>query len=78
MVRDGYSLPVQLALVVGFSLVTYIVVEVPVLLYAVKPDATAARVAAFSSWLDSNKIQVAAALAALVGLVLIVKGLTSL
>jgi hypothetical protein len=78
MVRDGYSLPAQLALVVGFSLVTYLVVEVPVLLYAVRPDATAARVAALSSWLDSNKIQVAAALAALVGLVLIVKGLTSL
>jgi hypothetical protein len=78
MVRDGYSLPVQLALVVGFSLVTYIVVEVPVLLFSVRPDATAARVASFAAWMDANKIQVAAALAAVVGLALIVKGLTSL
>jgi hypothetical protein len=78
MVRDGYSLPVQLALIAIFSLITYIVVEVPVLSYTVWPDATEARVAAFSEWLDANKIQVAAALAAVVGLVLIVKGLTLL
>jgi len=78
MVRDGYSLPVQLVLVVGFSLVTYVVVEVPVLLYAVRPGATAARVAAFSAWLDANKIQVVAGIAAVVGVALIVKGLTSL
>jgi hypothetical protein len=64
MVRDGYSLPVQLALVVGFSLLTYIVVDVPVLSYMVRPDATATRVAALSAWLDANKIRAAAALAA--------------
>jgi hypothetical protein len=78
MVRDGYSLPVQVALVVGFSFVTYIVVEVPVLSYSIRPDATAARVASFAAWLDANKIRAAAALAAAVGLALIVKGLTSL
>jgi hypothetical protein len=78
MVRDDYSLPVQLLLVVGFSLVTYVVVEVPVLLYAVRPDATAARVAAFAAWLDANKIQVVAGIAAVVGVALIIKGVTSL
>jgi len=78
MVRDGHSLPVQLLLVVGFSLVTYIVVEVPIFLYAVRPDATAARVAAFAAWLDANKIQVVAGIAAVIGVALIVKGLISL
>jgi hypothetical protein len=78
MVRDGYSLPVQLVLVVAFSLVTYVVVEVPVVMYAVWPDATAARVAGFAAWLGANKIQAIAVVAAVVGLVLIGKGVTSL
>ena len=78
MVRDGYSFPVQLALIVVFSLITYVVVELPVLSYAIWPGATAARVAAFSAWLDANKIQVVAAIGAVVGLALIVKGVTSL
>ena len=77
MVQNGYALPVQLALIAAFSLVTYLVVEVPVLGYTFRPDATAVRVAPFSAWLGSNKIQVVAALAAVVGLVLIAKGLTS-
>ena len=61
-----------------FSLITYVVVELPVLSYAIWPGATAARVAAFSAWLDANKIQVVAAIGAVVGLALIVKGVTSL
>jgi Sap, sulfolipid-1-addressing protein len=77
-VRNGYSLPLQLLLTIVFTLITYIVVEVPVLSYTIRPDATAARVATFSEWLDSNKIQVAAGIAAIVGVVLIIKGLTSL
>jgi len=77
MVRDGYRLPTQLLLILGFSLVTYIVVEVPLISYAVRPEATAGRVEAFSKWLETNKIQAVAVLAAVVGVVLIVKGLTA-
>jgi hypothetical protein len=77
MVKNGYVLPVQLSLVVAFSLVTYLVVEIPVLSYTVWPDATSARVAAFSAWLSANKIQIVAGLAAVVGLVLIAKGVTA-
>ena len=73
-----HRLPTQLLLILGFSLVTYLVVEVPIIIYAVRPDATAARVEAFSAWLGTNKIQAAAAAAAVVGVVLIVKGLTVL
>jgi len=78
MVRNNYSLPVQLLLILGFSLVTYIVVELPIISYAVRPDATAAQVDAFSTWLGENKIQAAAAAAAVVGVILIIKGLTAL
>lgn len=78
MVRNGYWLPVQLLLILGFSLVTYIVVEVPIISYAVRPEATTSGVERFSTWLGTNKIQAVAALAAIVGIVLIIKGLTSL
>jgi len=78
MVRNDYRLPVQLLLVLGFSLVTYLVVELPIILYAARPDATEARVNSFSTWLGTNKIQAAAAAAAVVGVLLIIKGLTAL
>lgn len=78
MVRNGYRLPTQVLLILGFGLVTYLVVELPIISYAVRPEGTAARVAAFSTWLGTNKIQAAAGAAAFVGVVLIVKGLTAL
>ena len=74
MVRQDYSFPLQLVLLVVVSLITYVVVEIPVLAYALRPATTAARVAAFAAWLDANKIQAAAALAAVIGVALIVKG----
>ena len=73
MVRNGYGLLTQVLLVVMFSVITYIVVEIPIVSYAVWPDATSSKVTAFSEWLSSHKIQAAAAVAAVVGLVLIGK-----
>jgi hypothetical protein len=78
MVKNGYGLLAQSLLIVAFSLVTYIVVEVPVVSYAIWPDATSAKVTAFSEWLGTHKIQAAAAAAAVVGLVLIGKGIAAL
>jgi len=78
MVRNGYALPTQLLLILGFSLVTYLVAEVPIISYIVRPEGTAARVETFSTWLGTHKIQAVAALAAVIGLVFIVKGLTAL
>jgi hypothetical protein len=75
MVRQDYPFVLQLALLVVVSLVTYIVVEIPVVSYALRPETTAARVTAFSAWLDANKIQAAAALAAVIGVILVIKGL---
>jgi len=77
MVRNGYALPTQLLLILGFSLITYLVVEMPIISYTVRPEATAARVETFSTWLETHKIQAVAVVAAVIGLVLIVKGLTA-
>jgi Sap, sulfolipid-1-addressing protein len=78
MVRDGYSLPIQVILVVVFSLITYLVIEIPIVSYAVRPESTSASVESFSTWLGTHKIQAVAAVVAVVGLALIVKGVTAL
>lgn|GEM_PF-665190 len=77
MVRVGYRVPTQALLIVVFALITYMVVEVPLISYAVSPDATASRVDAFSTWLGTHKIEAVAAVAAVVGVVLIIKGATA-
>lgn len=76
-VRNGYRPLPQALLVVAFSLITYIVVELLIVIYAVWPDATSSKVTAFSDWLSSHKIQAAAAAAAVVGFVLIGKGIAA-
>ena len=78
MVRNGYALPTQLLLILGFSLVTYLVAEVPIISYIVRPEGTATRIETFSTWLGAHKIQAVAIVAAVIGLVFIVKGLTAL
>jgi len=77
MVRNGYGLPTQLLLILVFCLITYLVVEIPVVSYALSPDGTATRVQGFSTWLGTHKIQAVAAVAAVVGVIFIVKGLTT-
>ena len=78
MVRDGYGLVTQLLLILVFGLITYLVVQVPIISYALAPERTTARVQEFSIWLGTHKIQAVAAVAAVIGVVLIIKGLTSL
>jgi len=78
MVRNGYGLVTQLLLIVMFGLITYLVVELPIISYAIAPEGTATRVEAFSTWLGTHKIQAVAAVVAVIGVVLIIKGLTSL
>jgi len=78
MVRNGYSLPTQLLLIVMFALITYLIVEVPIISYVAAPEGTATRVEAFSTWLGTHKIQAVAAVAAVIGVILIIKGLSAL
>ena len=54
------------------------VLEAYTSLYAIWPDATSTRVQSFSIWLGTHKIEAAAVVAAVVGLILIIKGLTAL
>ena len=64
--------------VVGFNLVMLMLLEVPLLGYAFRPEATAAAVSRFSDWLSRRGGRIAMIGAAVIGVALIVRGTVSL
>jgi len=54
------------------------VIALPIASYAVNPEGTAALVDRFAAWMKANKIAVIGAVIAVVGVVLIVRGLSRL
>ncbi len=62
-------------LVVGFCLVQLTLIEIPLLGYAFAPEKTQDRVARFRAWLSHNGRQVAIRLAAVLGGLLILRGI---
>jgi Sap, sulfolipid-1-addressing protein len=75
--RHGYSVIATGLLIVTFVLIKLLLIDVPMLSYAVVPERTASWVKAFSGWMHVHKIQVIAAVAGVVGVGLIAKGVTS-
>ena len=78
MARAGYATIVVLVMIVVFNLVKFVLIEVPIVSYAVSPDRTAARVDRFSAWMKTNKMDVIAGVVAVISVVLIVRGVTRL
>ncbi len=78
VVRAGYALVPSIVIVVVFNLIKLMLIELPILSYAVDPGGTAARVDRFSSWMKANQIKVIAAVIGIIGLVLIGRGLSRL
>ena len=74
--KHDYSALAAGVLIVTFVLIKLLLMDVPILSYAIAPERTASRVEAFSDWMHVHKIQVIAAIAGLVGVVLIGKGVT--
>ena len=75
-IADGsYSTAQQLGLIVLFNAIMFVLVEVPLVGYLVRPDATAERVAALSHWLNANGLRVMGWLVGVCGLSLIVQGI---
>lgn len=64
-----------IALLLGFYLIMFAFVEVPLVAYLVAPDATAARTRRFNAWLDRNAARIAVIALAAAGAYLIVRGL---
>ena len=78
VVTAGYALVSAIVIVVVFNLIKFILIELPILSYAIDPNGTAARVDRFSLWLRANQIRVIGLVIAVIGLVLIGRGVSRL
>lgn len=78
MARGGYTTFELGVLIVVFTLIKLVLIEVPIVSYAISPASTSARVSRFSNWMAANKLEVIAAVVALIGLVLTVRGIASI
>ena len=72
--KQNLATPVSVLAVLGFNVVMLALLEVPLLGYTVRPEATEAAVARFSSWLARRGGQVALILGATLAIALIVRG----
>jgi Sap, sulfolipid-1-addressing protein len=75
--RHGYAVVPTGLLIVAFVLIKLLLIEIPILSYAVMPERTASWVARFFDWMQVHKIDVIAAVVGVIGVILIAKGLTS-
>jgi hypothetical protein len=76
--RGSYNPVVQLVLILLFNAIMFLLVEVPLVGYLVRPETTAERVARMSRWLNANGLRITGWLVALAGASLIVQGVTAL
>ena len=73
-----YSTLQEAGLIVLFNAIMFLLLEVPLVGYLVRPDTTAARVDALSRWLNDNGLRVMGALVGIVGVSLLVQGIAAL
>lgn len=72
--RLDYSVGATVALIVGFYLIMFIPVEVPLGAFLIAPAVTSARVGRFNVWLRRNARQIAVLVLASAGIYLVVHG----
>ncbi len=78
LARGGYSVLGSIAILLVFNLLKFLLIEIPLLSYTLEPERTARRVDRFTAWMKANRIEVIAAVVAVVGLVLIGRGISRL
>jgi hypothetical protein len=78
LARTGYGVVGAVGVMVIFALIKFALIEAPIAGYAIDADGTSARVSRFSAWLKANKLVGIAAIVGVVGVVLIVKGISRL
>jgi glycerol uptake facilitator-like aquaporin len=72
--KQGFSDTVSVLVVIGFNLVMLILLEAPLLGYAISPARTAAAVQRFNAWLERDSGKVAMTLAIVLGVLLMGRG----
>jgi hypothetical protein len=78
MTTAGYSVIASIGVIIAFNLIKFLLIEIPIISYMLDPDGTAARVDRVSVWLRENKMTAIAAVVAIIGLVLIERGIARL
>jgi hypothetical protein len=76
--RNGYGILVAGGALVVFALIKFVLIELPIVGYAIDPEGTAARVGRFSRWMHANEVLGIAAFVALFGIILILRGISRL
>ncbi len=72
-----YSSAQELGLILLFNAIMFLLVEVPLVGYIVRPDTTVEKVAAFSKWLNANGLRVIGWLIGIWGTGLLVQGVSA-
>ena len=73
----GYGRAAELGLILLFNVIMFVLVEVPLAGYLLRPERTAEQVARLSSWLNRNGLRVMGALVALIGVSLVIQGVAA-
>jgi hypothetical protein len=76
--RGGYSVVGQVALVLLFNAIMFLLLEVPLVGYLLAPETTTARVAAMSRWLNANGLRITGWLVGLAGAGVLLNGIAAL
>jgi hypothetical protein len=74
----GYSTSETLLVIVGFFLIMFALVEIPLVGFVVAPGWTKATVAPFNVWLDRNLIRIGVWALAIVGVAELIRGIVTL
>jgi hypothetical protein len=78
IVTSDYSATTEVLLIVGFNVIMFAVIEIPLIAYLLAPDRAAATVAGLNAWIRSHARQLTEAVAGAVGLYLVAKGVVAL
>ena len=75
--EGAYSQVQELGLILLFNAIMFLLLEVPLAGYLLRPERTAERVAVLSNWLNSNGLRVMGWLVGAVGVSLVVQGIVA-
>lgn len=78
LARGSYGALVAGVAIVVFALIKFLLIEIPIVSYALDPEGTSAKVGRFSAWMKANKMAIIAGIVGVIGVVLIGQGISTL
>ncbi len=78
LARNHHSDGTALVAIIAFSLIKFLLIEVPIACYTLRPERTASEVARFAEWMKTRKLDMVAAVVGVIGLTLIGRGISGL